>query len=119
MMRHASSGEQPRVLAIRVPGDHCHVPAADADRDDPQGGPAGAGLPCQPDRSPDGCRLAGGDDPGVRAEKGSWPASALAEHALTTLLPAMTCAERPPRHGATRTRGHPFRDRAAEDSEFD
>src|SRR6266516_6240222 len=69
-MRHASSGEQPRVLAIRVPGDHCRVPAADADRDDPQGGPVSTDLPCQPDRGPDGYRLARGDDPGVRAEKG-------------------------------------------------
>jgi hypothetical protein len=34
-MRHASRGEQPRVLAVRVPGDRRRLTAADADQDDP------------------------------------------------------------------------------------
>src|SRR5512132_478503 len=58
----------------------------------------GADIPCQPDRSPDGYRLASRDDLGVRAEKGSWPAvsAAAVVPALTTRLPGMTGAERPP-----------------------
>jgi hypothetical protein len=54
---HGAGELAPGVLAVRVSGDRRRVPAADADRDDPQSWPVGAGLPCQPDRSTDGCRL--------------------------------------------------------------